>query len=142
MLPILAVVFVVGCGTDPVPLLTGAPLAGGACFTNWAEGQLVADGNYGTAIVDYDVGGTATPVAWRPGFTARRVASEVEVLDPAGHVVATTGRRYRIDGGYVDRGAWPGLPTPVFWACDRARSHSSTAIVRLGNRFGRPRSSR
>lgn len=89
------------------------------CFTNWAEGPLVVDPKYGTAII---VGEVQTPVAWRPGFTGQRVGSEVEVLDPQGNVVALTGHSYRIAGGYISPGSsggWPGLPVEhAFWACD------------------------
>jgi hypothetical protein len=39
---------------------------------------------------------TGEALAWPRGFTARRAGSEVEVLDPSGNVVLTTGRRYRL----------------------------------------------
>jgi hypothetical protein len=110
---------VLGCGStvlpgDRVELLTdnGNPPTPG-CYTNSAEGQLMVDPRYGTTIVDSDVGATApVPVMWRLGFTGRRAGSEVEVLDPAGNLVATTGRRYRIAGGYT------GENPRLFWACD------------------------
>ena len=121
----------VGCEAfdTPVPLLTGSGLSGG-CFTNHADGPLVVDPTYGTAIIDMDAVAGAPPglpppspipVAWRPGFTGRRVGSEVEVLDPHGKVVAVTGHKYSIAGGYVgpgSMGSWPELSTNVFWACD------------------------
>ena len=128
----------VGCDVAPAPdgepvlILTGPPnyrYDHGGCFTNSARGQLLVDPMYGTAIVDEDMialSGTRpppVPVAWRPGFTARRLGSEVEVLDQEGKVVAITGRSYRIPGGYVSAGGssglnWPALPVGVFWACD------------------------
>jgi len=103
----------------PVRLLTGVPANmgdGDGCFTNAIEGELTVDPKYGTAIVTTTPpeGLTAT-IAWRPGFTGRRVGSEIEVLDPNGNVVATTGNKYRIAGGGVD---WPEPPIKVFWACD------------------------
>jgi hypothetical protein len=111
-----------GCGSaapagEPVELLTGhGPFASsetsGLCFTNFVVGQLVVDGGAGTAIiVDDEHGGSdlPVPVMWRPGFTGRLVGSEVLVLDPAGNVQATTGRRYKIAGGY-----W----SDAFLACD------------------------
>jgi hypothetical protein len=127
----------VGCDVAPAPdgeavlILTGPPnyrYDHGGCFTNSARGQLFVDPTYGTAIVDEDmiaVTGTRpppVPVAWRPGFTARRLGTEVEVLDPNGRVVAITGRSYLIPGGYVNAGGssglnWPDLPVGVFWAC-------------------------
>jgi len=128
-------VTLVGCenGYQTVPLVTGVPnsMKGTngrvACFTNSASGPLVTDPRYGTAIIDMDtvkVMGLASPlppvpVAWRPGFTGRRVGSEVEVLDPHGNVVAMTGRNYAIAGAGVDVKDMPGLPTnSAFWACD------------------------
>jgi hypothetical protein len=121
-LAILALaLLVLGCEHlgQPVQLLTGVPPGEeDACFLNTASGQLVADPNYGTAIIDERNDGAANgpiPVAWRPGFTAVRDGAEVTVLAPDGHAVATTGHKYLIDGGYQD---WPGAPR-VFWACDR-----------------------
>jgi hypothetical protein len=80
-----------------VPLLTqsgpfwatyGCPADGGT------SGLLVADETNGTAI-----GPLRKPVLWPPGFTARRVGSEVQVLEGLGRVVATTGQTYVLDGG-------------------------------------------
>jgi hypothetical protein len=93
---------------ESVRLVTHNSLPVG-CYTNWAAGPLIVDPEYGTAIKDIDVSGSTAPVTWRPGFTARRVGSEVEVLDPDGKAVAITGGSYRIAGGYVH---------DEFWACD------------------------
>jgi hypothetical protein len=107
---------VLGCGPSgaevqqgvPVQLLTGdyqGMASGGGCFTYSATGQLSVDATSGTAIIDTNAGSTTTePVMWRPSFTARRVGSEVVVLDPNGNVVAVTGRRYNIEGGHVPAG--------------------------------------
>ena len=123
----------VGCALlrDRVPLLAGdydGMASSGACFASMSvRGPLVVDPTYGTAVMDGVVieGATSAhvvPVAWRPGFTARRSGPEVEVLDPQGNVVAVTGRRYVIPGGYVTPGsgfpAQPAPPAQVFWACD------------------------
>jgi hypothetical protein len=113
------VVFVVACGpfAGPVQLLTGAP-QGDGCYTSGATGLLVVDALYGTAVVDEvmaKVTGSARgpiPVSWRPGFTGRHAGSEVEVLAPDGHVVAITGKRYVIEGGYA---AVDGVDS--FWSC-------------------------
>ena len=105
---------------ERVELLTGDPLAGGsgegACYTNWTTGLLVVDAKYGTAIVIESFpgdpeGGATIPVMWRPGYTGRRSGSEVVVLDPAGSVVATTGNKYKLEGG-----GWYKDPQP-FFAC-------------------------
>ena len=102
-----------GCGSvvlpwDRVELLTdnGAP----GCYTTAARGgQLIVDQTHGTAI--HDGSDAPVPVMWPLGFTGRRVGSEVEVVDPDGKVVATTGRTYNFRGGVT-----PEDP-PVFWAC-------------------------
>ena len=121
-------VLLLGCAPS---ILSGGILAGAprgsfgpngviGCFTSAADGLLVVDPAYGTAIIQANgPDSVRSIVAWLPGFTARKLGPEVEVLDPEGKVVATTGRRYRLDGGSVLPDQWPGLPTPVFWACDR-----------------------
>jgi hypothetical protein len=118
---VLALV-VLGCASwrlgDPVPLLAGIPANVGdssGCFTSAIEGQLVVDPTYGTAIVTSTRPEGRAIIAWRPGFSARRIGSEVAVLDTAGNMVATTGNKYRIAGGGV---TWPEPSINVFWACD------------------------
>jgi hypothetical protein len=118
----------VGCGGDPVQLLTGEPLGPNSCFASaTGTGLLVVDPTYGTAIIDngqhslVGLGNEPLTVAWRPGFTARRSGSEVEVLDPQGNVVATTGRSYTIDGGLSSGPTWPDPEGTVFWACDKVQ---------------------
>lgn len=107
-----------GCGSpvlpwDRVELLTdnGNPPAPG-CFTAAAGGPLIVDRTYGTAIIVGEVGSNPpVPVMWPLGFSGRRVGSEVEVLDPDGMVVATTGRPYNLRGGFAHE------DPRVFWAC-------------------------
>lgn len=95
-------VLAAACGGS-VSLLTGNGGLGSAtdgmvgCYTNFAQGQLVVDAAYGTAIVE---NGRATPVMWPRGSTARQSGSDVEVVDTKGTVVARTGSRYQIEGGY------------------------------------------
>jgi hypothetical protein len=120
-----------GCGLmphrDPVQLITAPPSHTG-CFAADAAGLLVVDPTDGTAIVgdghpNMLVGGDVpVTVAWPHGFTARRSGSEVEVLDPQGNVVATTGRSYHFLGGGVAAGGssgivWPELTKSVLLAC-------------------------
>jgi hypothetical protein len=115
---------VLGCGPlgGRVELVTGAPPGwdGSSCSLSSTGGLLVADEKYGTAIIQRPTR-TSVPVVWRPGFTAQRMGSEVQVLDPGGNIVATTGRTYLMMGGYVGGGSeWPVVPdTPdtAFWAC-------------------------
>jgi hypothetical protein len=124
---------VLGCSPsvqlgEPVEVLTGFPTLlgnGPGCYTNSASGQLIADPQYGTAVIDeimLRVTGTIpspVPVMWRPGYSAHRLGSEVAVTDTSGNVVATTGHRYLIAGGYVGGDiSTPRQPTGVFWACD------------------------
>lgn len=115
----------VGCGSagTPVALTTAPPsMIGAGCYTDSALGELVPDPKYGTAIEDTTTmnGGVPVlaPVVWRPGYTASRVNEQVVVRDANGNVVATTGRAYRIEGGYVGGGQdWPQMPDRVFLAC-------------------------
>jgi hypothetical protein len=69
------------------------------CYTNFALGQLVEDPASGTAIVEM---GRRTPVMWPAGYTGRRSVWEVEIADSWGRVVARTGTRVQIEGGYID----------------------------------------
>ena len=88
-----------GCGSaaprgEPVQLLTGVSgcYAGGE---QGAAGLLLVDPVHGTSF-------NGKPVMWPMGFTGLGVGAEVEVLNSAGKVVATTGRRYFISHGPVD----------------------------------------
>jgi hypothetical protein len=72
------------------------------CYTNFAMGLLMVDATYGTTITDGSIGGTR-PVMWPTGYTGRRAGPEVDVLNREGHVVATTGRRYQIEGAFVGK---------------------------------------
>lgn len=63
-----------------------------ACFAGGETGTtapLMADAEHGTTFDGH-------PVVWPKGYTARRVGTEVVVLDGAGGVKATTGRIYHI----------------------------------------------
>ena len=70
----------------------------------WTAGKLVVGPSGGTAINveggDFAEVGDTMPVEWWPKYSGRRVGKEVEVLDPDGNVVATTGRRYRIESAF------------------------------------------
>ena len=77
----------------------------GACSLGWwTAGQLVIDEERATSIVvedgDFATPGARLKVLWWPKYTGRRLGNEVEVLDPDGNVVATTGRRYKIEAGF------------------------------------------
>jgi hypothetical protein len=84
-----------GCGVAPeatrggqVPLLTeDVPQQ---AFLLRAVIDVVADPATGTPIIEVN----GVPVRWRNGFTAWRVGSETEVLDPDGNRVLVTGQRY------------------------------------------------
>ena len=117
------------CGSSEgsVPLLTGVSKLvgdGPGCYTNSATGLLTVDATYGTAVTDeimLTVTGTMpppVPVMWRRGFTAHRDGSEVAVTDRNGSVVAVTGHRFIIEGGYAGGDLIsPEVPVGVFYAC-------------------------
>ena len=78
---------------------------GGGCYLNFAVGRLLIDPVAGTAIEQTRPGAeeddvSVTPVMWPTGYTGRRSGSEVEVLDERGQVVARTGSKWRLQGGY------------------------------------------
>lgn len=106
LLAVALAAVVIGCGS-PVKLLT---VSHDGCYLWHAVGLLVADPTYGTTI---DQGGSSrpVPVAWPDGFSGRQSGSEVEVVSSLGIVVAVTGRRYDIDGGYADVGSVPSFVT-------------------------------
>jgi hypothetical protein len=123
---LLAVALVLaGCGgllpDTSVQLLTGIPEREASCFLMPHEAMLVADPKYGTAIGP-DPGQPAfspVPMAWRTGVTGRRLASgEVQVLDPNGRVIATTGQHITyysggpLAGAVWNCAAWEGYEEP------------------------------
>jgi hypothetical protein len=127
VLSLLVVLLAAGCGAlsagEPFALVHSegpADADKGMCSLGWTvRGRLVIDPNGGTAIVvdgaDYTglkvaTVGDTSPVWWWPKFTGRRVGNEVEVLDPGGKVVATTGQRYSILLAFPPAG-------PPFVAC-------------------------
>jgi hypothetical protein len=89
-----------GCGAAPeatrgeqVPLLTYEAETFGS-FVNVVI-DVVADPETGTPIIEFH----GVPTRWPKGYTAWRVGSETEVLDPYGNRVLVTGRRYRFYPG-------------------------------------------
>ena len=93
------------------PLLT-ATIGGNACYLSTTTGLLAADPQYGTVLRSDDES-TGVPVKWPSFYRARAVASEIEVLDPSGRVVATTGNRYTFDGPAVKTDDVPSGVIPV-----------------------------
>lgn len=96
----------IGCGspgpsTPAAHLLTGEISGmGGACYadTTGHKTLLSYDPMDGTAMFD---GRSLIPVMWPVGYTARTTGeAKLEVLDKGGHLVATTGRFYRLIGRY------------------------------------------
>jgi hypothetical protein len=90
--------FLLGCalagGTVKLVTIEGPVTEARGCFAFPYKGELIVDSTHGTALKEDE--GRITPLMWPPGFTARWIGSEVEVLDPAQNVVATTGKRYYI----------------------------------------------
>jgi hypothetical protein len=103
---------VAGCGAgEPVALLTGGQPG---CYVANTTGMLIVDAQAGTAIVSEDMGQTTAAVRWPPGFTGRTSGDQVEVLDATGRVVARTGQRYELLGGYNEDGTWDACTDGVY----------------------------
>jgi hypothetical protein len=115
LLALALVISVVAYGPAgaPVKLLTGDGEPG--CFAANTTGLLIVDPRAGTAIVEEDMDkGLTDPVSWPTGFTGRTSGDQVEVLDTAGHVVARTGQRYELLGGYNVDGTWDACVNGVY----------------------------
>jgi hypothetical protein len=109
--------WLLGCGSlvppappgEPVELLTGVmPFDEDECSADGLVAVLLVDPRYGTTMAG--AYGQRYPVMWRPGFTGRRVGSEVVVVDPGGNLVAITGQSYRMSGNALVQaptGGWP-----------------------------------
>jgi hypothetical protein len=101
--------WVLGCGSlppDHVRLGIAPNARRGGCYLTYSVYDLVADPTSGTAVRS-DTGEIGA-LYWPPGYTGHRVGSEVEVRNPDGKVVATTGGRYAIwpaDAGTSGRGS-------------------------------------
>jgi hypothetical protein len=91
---------------DRVVLLTGQ-LDPVGCPAALIEGQLVQDANAGSAIVAGDI---LMRIRWPIGYSGRRAAGEVEILDEQGRAVARTGTHVRLGGGEMERGIWLACP--------------------------------
>jgi hypothetical protein len=105
---ILTLVFVLSSctGGSSVALLIGGPDGNTSstqvgCYLSAITGSLITDPSAGTAIVDEESGDTY-PVSWPPGFTGRQNNSQVEVLNTSGSVVAQTGTRVHLLGGWYN----------------------------------------
>jgi hypothetical protein len=93
-------------GAETVVLLTGQ-LDPVGCPANLIQGQLIQDANAGSAIL---AGNILKRVRWPFGYSGRRAAGEVEILDQQGQVVARTGAHVRLGGGEIERGIWLACP--------------------------------
>jgi hypothetical protein len=71
------------------------------------EGRLVPDASAGSAIM---AGGIVKRIRWPSGYSGRRVADEVEILDQLGRVVARTGTHIRMGGGEIEPGVFLACP--------------------------------
>ena len=103
----IATVLLAGCAVfagAPVAIVTDTGYSSDdlACWLaiNNDTLLLVADPKFGTGFKSDN--GDVVPAKWPPGYTGHRAGSEVEVYNARGVLVATTGRRYRID--------WVSLP--------------------------------
>jgi hypothetical protein len=104
---ILSLAFVLSaCTGSSVALLIGGPDGNTnptqvGCYLSAITGPLIPDPSAGTAIVDEESGHTY-PVSWPPGFTGRQNNNQVEVLNTSGSVVASTGTRVHLLGGWYN----------------------------------------
>ena len=94
---------------ETVVLLTGN-LEPVGCPAAVIEGELIPDASAGSAIMAGDL---VRAIRWPVGYSGRRAAGEVEILDQAGRVVARTGTRVRLSGGEIEPGIWLACPDPV-----------------------------
>ena len=100
-----------GCGAlSPTPeLVFLAPrvdMYTPGCHTSFTVGKLIVHAATGTAVVQ-DEDERVIPIRWPAGFSGRRVGTEVEIRNADGRLIATTGQRYRLAGGYGEDG-WRG----------------------------------
>jgi hypothetical protein len=103
---------IAGCTTGaapptPVPiyvhLLTPPAGAAFSCPAGQVTAEFSGNADTGTAIV---VDGKVMGVRWPPGYVGRWKEHEIEVLDPTGRIIATTGTRIQLGGGATADGIW------------------------------------
>lgn len=145
-----------GCGSRPAPsgepveLLTGTmPFDADECNADTFVAGLLVDPEFGTTLAVsgmFDNETTRAPVMWPPGYTGRRVGSEVVVVGPGGQAVATTGQSYLLSGqpllqtgsgeewdyGRFRRG-WVGssIGVDMFYACGVVRPQATSEPLRM-----------
>jgi len=95
---------VAGCGDERVDIATADS---DICMLNWVVGELVAS-PAGVAIVAEEQNGKRElSITWAPGMTATRTRlGGIDIHAPDGRVVASTGQRIKLMGGYGDENAW------------------------------------
>jgi hypothetical protein len=81
---------------DPtvIPLPTSELVPGMACNQALLEGELVIHSHWGVAVRGHDY-----PIFWPKGYVGRARGDLVEILNPAGDVVARTGDVISAGGG-------------------------------------------
>lgn len=114
VLPPALVLALAACTSGPVSLTTAGDSGTVGCYLANTTGMLIPDAQAGTAIVSEDMGQTTVPIRWPQGYTGRRSGDQVEVLDGGGNVVARTGQRYMLLGGYSPDGPWAACDAGVY----------------------------
>ena len=69
------------------------------CYLMGTTGELLPDASAGTAI-SWDLDHKTHPISWPSGFIGRSSGDQVEVLNLTGSVVARTGTRVSLLGGF------------------------------------------
>ena len=104
--PVIVPLVLAGCslGGTPTGLRTQVEAGQAGCWdTTNASGELFVNATGGTSIRGTygSFAGTAgtIEVVWPHHYSARPVGNQLEVLDPSGRVVATTGQEVSLPGG-------------------------------------------
>ena len=116
---------------DQVELVTISPRGEIGCWLIPTYGELVADPEFGVAFKH------GLPAVWPIGYTARRVGTEVEVLDSYGKVVARTG--IGLQQIWWGGGTTNGPGSGYICQANRAEEHLQPDNASAPKRSGKPR---
>jgi hypothetical protein len=104
IIAVALVLAVAACGFGPQVAIRTARVPSQACDDALISGVLATHPASGLGIAAPD--GTATPVEWPFGWSARNEAGRVALLDATGKVVAREGDRVTVGGGLGAEDVW------------------------------------